>query len=369
MNKKLLWVGALALIVALGAYFYSSKGTQEVSGESIKVAAILPFTGPAAYYAEQTKKGIELALDEIRSDSEQVVEVVYEDNMFTAKGGLDAYQKIKNAGGAGAIITGASPPSLAIQSQATADNMLLMGVHVTTDGYSTPNDLSFRTSPSARVEGPVVAKYLKETEIKSVGIIYLNNDYGVSIKDAFKKALVDEGTAIEVIAEEGYSPDTKDYRTTLLKIKDKNPDALYIATVAPQAANILIQSKEIDFAPAFISTRASEDPVLIKIAGQTADNLVYPYSFDPGASAFSKAFQKKYGELPDAYAAEGYEATKLVVQAVQKCGNDNKCTQSYLSSLKDEPSAFGPLSFDANGDVSYPLFMKVIKNGQFVELE
>ena len=60
----------------------------------------------------------------------------------------------------------------------------------------------------------------------------------------------------------------------------------------------------------------------------------------------------------------------LIVKAVNECKKiDTNCMKNKLSEVKDYPGALGILTFDKNGDVYYPYFLKTVKNGQFVKYE
>ncbi|MEK6888615.1 MAG: ABC transporter substrate-binding protein [Nanoarchaeota archaeon] len=120
--------------------------------------------------------------------------------------------------------------------------------------------------------------------------------------------------------------------------------------------------------------RSAEDPVLMRNAGELANELIYTYPFNAEsesgeAKKFTKKFEAKYNAKPDAYSAEGYEGFKLTALAFIECGKDNECIKDYLTNLKDYESVFGSLSFDENGDVEYKFFMKTVRNGSFVVLE
>jgi branched-chain amino acid transport system substrate-binding protein len=141
---------------------------------------------------------------------------------------------------------------------------------------------------------------------------------------------------------------------------------------AAHISNILKQADELGIKAQFLGFRATEDPVLIKNAGALAEGFIYTYAFDanddsPEVRNFAEAFRSKYSTIPDGYAAEGYEGMMLVAASFDKCGKDYDCIQSYLSGLKNYRSIFGNLSFDRNGDVTYPFFLKTVKGGKFVK--
>ena len=183
-----------------------------------------------------------------------------------------------------------------------------------------------------------------------------------------KKELSKLQANVKIVGEEGFLLETSDFRTSLIKLKENNPDAIFIVGTAAHYSNILKQAKELNLNAQFLSMRSAEDPILIRLGAEVAEGLVYTYPFDATSDLnFVKQFKASYNTNPDAYAAEAYEGFKLTAMAFAKCKKDYGCIQDYLTNLKDYNSVFGKLSFDENGDVYYDYFLKTIKDGQFVK--
>jgi len=254
---------------------------------------------------------------------------------------------------------------------ATKDNILQMAIFSTAAKYTTPDDLSFRVSARSEIEAKEIAKLIKNKNFHKLGIIYLNNDFGISFKDALKNAFEKNEATIQIIGEEGYMLDTADFRTIITKLKQT--DAIFMVGTAKQYNLIIKQERELGFSGQFLSMYSAENSELLAGIGNTADGLLYTYHFNKNATDearnFNDVFMRKYGDIPNAYAAEGYEGMKLTVSALKDCHNDKQCIMSYFKTLKDYKSVFGDMSFDQNGDVFYKFFIKTIKNGQFVPYE
>lgn len=364
-----LWIiGIILIIAAVGVGGYK---TTKNTDATLSIGTILPLSGPTAYYGEQAKKGIELAREELNKSN---IQVQYADSLYTPKGGVEAYQNLKATHKLNAIITLASPVSLALQPLINEDGVLEMATATTASAYSKANDLSFRTIPGIEVQAKVLANFIADKQLKRIGVIYLNNDFGISAKEAVKKQLQTEQLASQVIAEEGFVLETTDFRTNITKVKAQNPDGVLLTGTAAQFANIVKQAQELSLKTQFIAISSTEDPVLIKNAGSAANGIVYSYydinENNPVAKTFIEKFKQKYGTSPDGYASEGYEAFRLVVKAFNDCKNtDGTCAKEYLENLKNYTSVFGALNFDSNGDVMYSFTLKTIKNNQFVKYE
>jgi branched-chain amino acid transport system substrate-binding protein len=364
--KKLLWIIILIVVLAVVVVLANGRENSGSSNETIHVGALLPLSGAAAYYGEQSKKGIEIAVAEMEAETDLDIEVVYEDNLFTAKGAVDAYNKIKNTQQIDAVITASSPAAMGVAPLSQQDNILQMAIFANVDAYSSPNDLRFRTSTLSGLEMQKLAEFVQK--YSKVAMLYVNNDFGVSTKNSFTAEMQKRG--VQTTAE-GYATDAGDFRSQLVRIKQFAPGAVVIVGPAKQTGIALKQAKEIGLQAQFLSTRAAEDPVLLQSA-DVAEGLIYPYPFDAENNAaqirkFTQTFRDTYDTEPDAYSAEAYEGLRLIARAFAECGKNHECIQQYLTNLRDYPSIFGPVSFDQNGDISYEYFYKTIRNGAFMK--
>jgi branched-chain amino acid transport system substrate-binding protein len=359
---------ALLALLLLTACARSHPDTITAAPETITIGAILPLTGTAASYGISAQKGIELAREEASHQNVKnlTFQVYYEDSQFTARGGVDAYTYLSTTQRMDAIITHGSAPSMAVLPLATKDGILQMAIAASVDAYTTPGDLSFRTSARTGPEIRVATAFMREKGFRRVAVIYMDNDIGISIRDSLRKSL---NGSPAIVAEGAYPLDETDFRSLLAKAREQNPDVIFLVGTAKHYALLLKQADELGIRAQFMSFRTAEDPVLLNNTARYAEGLIYTYSFDPAtleAEHFSAAYRAKYGTLPDAYAAEGYEGFRLTAAAFAHCGRNETCAGAYLSQLHDYPSVFGPLSFDKNGDVVYPFFLKQVRNGTFV---
>ena len=358
------------LLFTLAAVVLVSGCTQQEQ-PTFRVGIIESLSGNAAYYGEPNLKGVEIAKEVIAEKYPWLkIEIVHEDSKYTAQGGVEAYRKLQDVQYIDAVITHASPVSLAIQPLARQDGILQMAVSASARTYSSPDDLSFRVSPTTDIEAETISDFLLSKNFSRLSILYMNNDIGLSVTNSVKEKLNQKNPEISIVTEDTFALDNTDFRTQLLKAREKNPDAIFVPSLASHIALILRQAKEINLDVQFLGFRASEDPVLLN-AGELAEGFVYSYGFDPSGESgeiktFSETFKGKYGVKPDGYAAEGYEGLRLVASAFDSCDKNYTCIQAYLQNLRNYSSVFGSLSFDENGDVYYQFFIKKVANGEFV---
>jgi branched-chain amino acid transport system substrate-binding protein len=318
-------------------------------------------------------KGAEVAKDKLKEKYPNLsIELFHEDSFFTPKGGIDAYNKLKASNNINALVTMASNVSVAVRPVAATDNMLHIAASTLANNFSSPDDLSYRTTAKGEVEAKPALEFMAKKSIKRLGIIYMQNDIGTSMLESLKKEALSFG--ISIVSEEGYPTDQNDYRTILLKMKKIEVDGIYLASLASQAAVIIKQADQLGLPKFFLGYRAVEDPALIKNAGIMADRIFYTNSYDDASldllvKNFKESYRAKWNEDTNGYAAEAYEAIFLIADTYIKCGDDRDCAKKFLSGIKNRPSLIGPVSFDQNGDVVYPFFIKTIRNGKFVRYE
>lgn len=368
--KKWLYI-LVVLVVIIGGYFLLNKNINYGTNNSFSIGVSEALSGVAAYYGEENKKGVDTAEEMITKKYPKIkFQVFHEDNMFSSKGGVDSYYKLRNTNNIDAIITHTSPVAVAVQPIAKQDGILQMAASASVSSYSSPNDLSFRTTAGTDSEAGAMVEYIKSKGFKRIGILFMNNEIGVSLDKSLKK-LLDQSL---VVLDEGFLVEATDFRTQIAKLKKLNADAVYVAGTTAHLSVILKQSKDANIKTQFLGFRTVEDPSLIKNSGDLANGVIYTYGFDIESDnkeviEFTNAYKNKFNTLPNGLAAEGYEAYRLVAGSFVKCGKDYECIQSFLQAQKNYKSVFGSLSFDENGDVSYPFFLKIVKSGQFVKLE
>lgn len=362
----------ITAVVLIGVVFLWTQYATKSAEEKIKVGVISSLTGPASYYGQSTKNGADIALAEMREKYPNLdLELIHEDSALNPATGANAYNKLKSVDKVGAVVVQGGNIGVVVHDLAAKDNILVMGSSVLSKGFKSPDDLSFRMTANGEQEISYAVKYISQSGYKKIAVIYIKNEIGETLKSELVAQAPSKN--IQIVAEEGYDKETSDFRTILSKVKTSNPDLIYVAGIAANTAQILKQANELNIQTKFMSFRAVEDPVLLKDNPKLAEGLIYTNAFSV-KSVDSADFVKKYNEIykenPNGYAAEAYEGTKLVLEALIECRytTDTLCHYGYLRSQKDRKTVFGNIYFDEFGDVTYNFFLKTVTGGQFVEV-
>lgn len=370
MSKKI-WIALVAVIVIAVVVFVMQKERQTQQG--IKIGAILPLTGDGAKYGVAAKRAIDLVMLDVNKGggvNGKIVTVVYEDTRGVGKDGVSAIQKLITVDKVPAVIGGLfSSVTLAVAPIAEKNHVVLLSPTSSAPKITDAGEYIFRNCASDVFEGKVMADAAaQKLKIEKVAILYINNDYGVGIASVFKKTLAVHGG--QVVAEEAFSQGSTDFRTQLTKIAALKLDGIYIVGYK-ELGHLLKQAKEIGLKRQFMSTVMFEDPDILSTAGDAAEGVIYSAraydqsSDEPHVKEFVTSFKQHYGEEPDIFAAYAYDAARILVQVMTEKGASADAIKQGIYAIRDFPGVTGSTSFDENGDVIQPAYLKTVENGKF----
>jgi len=346
------------------------SGCKKKEPEVIKIGAILPLTGSGALWGNNTRKGAELAVEEINKaggiNNKKLI-LISEDSKGEAKEGVTVIQKLINVDKVNAIIDDAvSSVALAIVPIITEKKMPTISTGSTNPKLSGSSPYFFRLWNSDVEEAVISAKFIaSEKKLNKGVILYIRNEYGDGLQVAFEKEFNKYGG--KILGKESFEPGAASFREQLLKLKVLNPQFVYLVGYPVEIPRVLIEIKKQKINAQIVTTAAIEDKSVIEQAKEAAEGVIYPYPKPAQTKiteSFKQAYKQKYSEEPGSPAAEAYDAVVIFAEAFKKVGTDTQKVRDYISSIRHE-GASGEITFDGNGDVHKPMELKIIKNGKF----
>ncbi|MBT3406149.1 ABC transporter substrate-binding protein [Candidatus Woesearchaeota archaeon] len=364
---------ALFMIIILGGCGSSQITAQVVEDDVIKIGAVQPFTGKAAWHAENVRKGVDLAVEEINSKggiSGKRLEVVYEDSMFDKTRALLALRKLIDNDKVSVVIGPTSSSNvMAVAPVAEISQTVVFSTVASAPRIRDAGDFVFRNSISGDVHGKYMAEYAYDVlGARTASTLFLNLANGVDYNDAFVTRFRELGG--EVIVQESYDKSVNDFRTQLIKIKSSDSDVVYFAGLSLELA--VKQAKELGIESQILAPVIIESQDLLDVAGEAADGILYTApAFDPESDDmiigdFVDDFVTRYGDLPERTAADSYDAVMIIALALEVCGQDSICIRDELYGVTDYRGVGGLTTFDEFGDVSKPLAIKMVEKEKFV---
>jgi len=340
--------------------------------DPLVLGAVLELTGPGAPYGQWSKKGLDLAVDDLKAKGVNV-RLIIEDGQSDPKMAVAAYTKLATVDKVPVVITTTISGSvMACAPIAERNQVILFAPGSSSPEITKAGDYVFRN----RISGIYETEKAAELAYKQLGItrmvmLLVNNDFGLSYGDAFQKIYEQAGGAI--VAKDTFASGATDFRVQLTKLKALEYKGIFLVGQVAECGYVLKQAKELGIKTQWISTIGVENSKLIEIAGDAAEGLIYTaprYELDDmGTSGFEQKYFERFQEHSNLYAANSYDALNLLVNAIRSAGYTGAGIKDALYKTKDYPGVSGLTTFDANGDVVKPVVLKMVKGGKFVSYE
>lgn len=350
---------------------------EELHGE-IPIGVVLPITGRLAAIGLRMEEGFELAREEINNSQHSDVRIkfIVEDDETTVEGAIEAFNKLIHQDGVPAIL-GPASSSAAGETFPIAQQNQVVALSPTSgaSGLSAIGDFVFRASLTADVIIPNSVKVTHTkldyqrvaTIVDSVELVARNSD------KVWREALTESGVAI--LTTEVFQSGNTDLSVQLTRIKDLNPDAIFISALPTDMPDILIQARElgIPYSIPFIVAQVSVDEV--RAAGDAAEGLITSASWistadTPGNQAFVQNYTQKYGVEPSIWAAQSYASVYILAEAIANAqSTDSIAIRDAMANLSNFDTVLGAFSFNEVGDTVYDPIVLIVKNGEFQVFE
>jgi branched-chain amino acid transport system substrate-binding protein len=368
MNKKSLIIAFILLLAVIIGFWVWKKQNKSIDANTkIKVGVVAPFTGDNAKYGDILKKSFDLAFS-----TDTSIQIIYEDSKFDPKTSVTALSKLIFTDKAQFVLGEvASGNTMAIAPIAEQNKVILFSTISSTDNLQKAGDYFFRNIPRNDIQGKTVAEFIySKLNIMDVAVFGQNSEYGNNISKSFNNTFTALGG--KVVFTDSYLEGPKDFKTTLIKIKNSGAKALFIPGNINEPAIILKQAKELNLNIPILGGDGSNTDDLIKQASNSSEGFYCTNVLVNKESEFYKEYAKlftaKYGKEPGAYDAYCYEGAKILLEAIKNSNGDVNKVKEYLYNHTFK-SMTGNLKFDADGEVNRLWGMYKVINGKFEEVK
>ena len=356
------------------------------SGATFKIGSIGPLTGGAAAYGLAVVNSVELAVNEINANggiNGYQVEMKGEDDELNAEKSVNAYNTLKDWGMQFLVGSTTSACSLAVSENTHEDNMFQLTPSASAADCVNYDNV-FRVCFSDPNQGLASAQYIGSKKLASkVAIIYDSSDvYSSGIYQTFAQEASNQG--FEVVSAEAFTADSKtDFSVQLQKAKDAGAELLFLPIYYTEASLILTQANTMGYAPIFFGVDGMDGILTVEnFDTSLAEGLMLLTPFAADATDdltvnYVKNYQEKYGETPNQFGADAYDAVYIIKQCLEEAGATPDMSVSDLcETLKSQIvkiTASGltsdTMTWDASGEPNKEPKAVVIKDGAYVTAE
>jgi branched-chain amino acid transport system substrate-binding protein len=344
----------LAVVVILATMVAACKPAPK----ALKVAILAPLSGDVATFGASTRDGALLAIEEWNAKGGVLgrkIEAVVEDSQCEAEPAASAANKVISQDQVKFIIGEVcSKASIPVSEIATANKVVQISPtstnpKVTVDEAGNAKPTVFRACFIDPFQGTVGAKFaLDELGAKTAAVLLdQGNDYVRGLAEFFRDAFEKGGG--KVVVWETYTAGDTDFTAILTKVKDANPDVLYLPDYYSTVNVIAAQANQMGIKAVKMGGDGWDSPQLDKAAtaGGYFTNHYSSEDTRPVVQEFVKKYQAKYGSVPDALAALAYDAANILFMAIQQAGADDPVKVAQTMEKGTFSVVSGDITFDA----------------------
>lgn len=376
------WI-ALAMLAVFTLALVGCGGTDAKKDDVIKIGHAVALTGDSSMWGISEKNALEMEIEKINAAGGVIgkkLQLIAYDTRADATEGVNVTKRLVSQDKVTAIIgPGQSGVAIAMSSVTEPGKVPMIGTTPTNpkvtvdDKTNKVRKYSFRTCFIDPFQGTVAAQFAtKELKAKTAAVIYdVGSDYSSWLGKYFVEEFTKQGG--KVANNEAFRSGELDYRAILGKVKQSNPDVIFIPTMQKEAALVMKQARDLGITAKFLGGDGWGSPDLITLGGSAVEGSYFVNLAsldDPDIQKWIADYKTKYKQDPvlpnPVMAVDGLLA---VVDAIKKTNSaDPVKVAEQLEKTKDLQVLTGKLTIDpaTHNPLNKPAVMQEVKNGKFV---
>ncbi|WP_198524924.1 ABC transporter substrate-binding protein [Niameybacter massiliensis] len=372
MKTKRLFAMGLAMMMSSMSFV----GCQQSggNGDTIRIGASFDLTGSCAQYGIAASNGAKLAIEEYNAAGSilgKQIDFILEDNKANQQDATNAFKKlVENDKVVAFIGSDISSTTETIAHLAAEKNIPMITPTGTKEGITAIGNNIFRACYIDPAQGELLAKFATEdlSATKVAMLVNSESDYSSGIAEAFEELFVANGG--EIVRTEKYGSNDVDFKPILTNIKNANPEVIVIPDYYETIANIATQAREIGITATLIggdgwdgvTEKTVNNPEVVE-----GSYFVNHYTVEDTSDIvqnFITSYKGKYNEEPNAFAALGYDAARIMLEAIKTAGSTE--ADAVVAAMQNTSLACvtGDVTFDENRNPVKSVSVIRIENGE-----
>lgn len=367
MKRTILVIIAVAMVASLAAIGNAA--------DVIRIGLSAPITGNYAEYGQNFEVSVKMAADEINAKGGirgRKVEIVVMDSKSDPKeAALIAQKFVDDPTILAEIGDFSSTACLAAAPIYERAGLVQLSPTASSPLFAPSGEYMFGIVGTQTDEGPFNAKNIAQDYLglKTVATLYINNDWGKVTNSTFVEAANKIG--LKVLTEQFFMDSEKDFTAVLTKIRQLNPDGIFLAAMYNEASAIARQIQKMGWKVKMSAPSSVFSSQLIALGGDAVEGLVTNTFFvltdpNPAVQKYIKDFEARAKRYPNLHAACAYDAMYLLAAAIEKAGFARKDIRDALAVTKGFKGVTGTITFTAVGDVVRSYKILAVEKGEWV---
>ena len=349
--------------------------TVTIASAQIKIGEVNPLTGGISQFGISCHQGYLLAIEEVNQAGGvlgQKIELVTEDDQSKPGECATVVRKLIGVDKVVGVLGDAtSSATLEGAPIAQGSKVPMITPTATNPKITEVGDYIFRVCFLDEFQGRVLARFAREKlNAKTAAILTdVKQDYSVDLTKFFKEEFTKNGGSIT--REQSYSTGDTDFRAQLTTLRAAKPDVVYVPGYYQEVALIIKQARQVGLTMPFIGCDGWANQSLLTIGGKALDGCYLTNHFSPDDPApavqkFVEKYKSKYGSVPDTFAALGYDAARILMDAIKRAESaEPSAIRDALAKTSGFEGCTGTIGFDANRNATKAALVLTIKDGKF----
>ncbi len=345
----------------------------------IRVGYYGDLTGRTSNFGVSTKNGAMMAADEINKAggiNGRQIEILSEDDEGRPEKAATVVTKLIDQDKVVALVGEvASGNSLAAAPKAQAAHVPMISPSSTNPAVTQVGDYIFRVCFIDPFQGEVMAKFAANTlhAKKAAIMLDFNSPYSRGLTEFFESSFTKLGG--QVVTKQSYTQGDRDYKGQLTSIRSLNPDVIYVPGYYGEVGVIAKQAKQLGITQPLLGGDGWDAPQLWELGGDSLNGAFISnhYSVEDPAPAIQKFvsdFKGRYNIVPDALAALGYDAMRVLGDAIKRGGTTNgPKLRDAIAATKDFAGVTGVISINGERNAVKPAVVLKLQDHKYVYQE
>ncbi len=359
-GKKAILVGLILILAALLGWLFMNQ-----QKEPIKIGAIIALSGPAGHHVN-VRDGMQLAIDEINEFggiNGRKLELIVEDSRTDPEEGQKAFNRLEARHHPDLYVSTLSSVSMKLAPLAEKHQVPLAGLIVSTPRFPGNRHWAYRFSIASKDESEVILKLLKDLNVKRLGVLYQNEEFGLSVFKILQRGFEQSGGFIRGVP---FKPRQPVFENKIESLKDM--EAIYVVGFVRNEGSAIKMLKQLNYKGIILAASPATTYSVRTIPEADGVYVASTILYNPGhyyAAQASQKFTGKYKKKFTHHAATGYDFTRLLGGLLEDVEISRSEIRRRLEAGFVYHGVFGTLNVPAGeNDILYPLFPAKIVDGR-----
>ena len=363
------WIGGSDIVGRVGG---GTALVPPAPGFPVKIAVLGPLSGDVKTFGESSRNGALMAFEEAEAAGWEIETVIGDSKCDAQEAALAANKVIFEDGVNYIVGPVCSSAAIPISEIAEAEGVVQISGTATNPDFTLNEDGStkeyvFRSCFLDPFQGEVVASLATELGSQNAAVLYdVGNDYVKGLAEFFKEAFEAQGGTVSVF--EAYTKEDSDFSGILGKVAAADVDVMFLPDYYNKVNLIAAQAAEKGITALLVGADGWDSPELEVglVEGGYFSNHYSPADPRPVVQEFVAKYTAKYGAEPDALATLGYDAARILLQAISDAGVDDPAVVKDAMAAVQYEGVSGDITFDAQHNPVKAAAIIRIENGEKV---